>query len=59
MRKSELTESRIQGQDLDLEIQTQSTDMTTNIKKDVIGTNLVRNGYLQAGDALHYHRPPH
>ena len=33
--------------------------MTTNIKKDIIGTNLVRNGYLRAGEALHHHPPPH
>ena len=47
MRKSELTESHIQGLDLDQEIHTQSTGMTTNIKKDVIkGTNLLRSGYL-------------
>ena len=46
MRKSELTESHVQGADLDLEIQTQSTDVTTSIKKDIIGTNLVRNRYL-------------
>ena len=60
MRKSELTESRVQKLDLDLEIHTQSTDMTTNIKKGVIkGTNLLRNGYLQARDALQRHRPPH
>ena len=44
MRKSELTESHVQGPDLD--IQTQSTDVTTSIKKDIIGTNLVRNRYL-------------
>ena len=60
MRKLELTESRAQGLDLDLEIHTQSTDVTTNTKKDVIkGANLLRNGYLRAGDALQRHRPPH
>ena len=59
MRKSELTENRVQGLDLDLLMQIQSTDVMTNIKKDVIGTNLVRNGYLRAREALHYHCPPH
>ena len=51
MTKSELTESGIQGLDLDLEIQIQSSD--------VIWTNLVRNGDLRAREALHHHRPPH
>ena len=60
MRKSELAESRIQGLDLDLEIHTQSMDVTTNIKKDIIKeTHLLRNGYLQAKDTLQHHRPPH
>ena len=61
MRISELTESRVLGIDLDLGLQilTQSTDVTANIKKDVIkGTNLLRNRYLRAGEALQPHHPP-
>ena len=59
MRMSELTESRVIGLDLGLEILTQSTDMMTNIKEDDIkGTNLLRNRYLRAGEALQRHRPP-
>ena len=55
-----MTESCVQGLDLDLEIHAQSTDVTMNIKKDVIkGTNLLRNGYLRAGEALQRHHSPH
>ena len=58
MRISELTKGRVLGLDLGLEILTQSTDVTTNIKKDVIkGTNLLRNGYPRVGEALQRHRP--
>ena len=59
IRISKLTESHVLGPDLGLEILTQGMDVTTNIKKDIIeGTNLFRNGYLRAGEALQCHRPP-
>ena len=37
---------------------TQSMDVSANIKKDVIkGTNLLRNGYLRAREALQHRHP--
>ena len=37
-----------------------STDVTTNLDIYVVkGTNLLRDGYLQAGEALQCHCPPH